>query len=112
MSEKQDRRRVPHSDYRYWLYDHRDGGMAYYRTREDRDAAGKKAVASYLLYDEWDEEVDSVAAGEVTHIAQCLDLALRPQELDDDGCDDEGTYWGDAESMGSYTFEPLAPSTP
>ena len=103
--------RHPGKGYRYWLYDPEGDGITYYRTKDDRDDAGRKAIASYLEPDGWGEAVEFVAAGEVTHIAH-LDLVLRPQELDDDGCDDEGIYWGDTESMGNYTFEPLGPSAP
>ena len=86
--------------------------MTYYRNPEDRDKAGKEAVAAYLDSDGWSGAVECVAAGEVTHSARCRDKKARPYDLDENGCDAEGVYWGDSESMGNYTFEPLGPSAP
>lgn len=102
-----DKRQEPHPDYRYWLCDPGGDGMVYYRTREDRDKAGEAAIAACLDADGWAEDVECVAAGEVTHVAQCLDRKERPTNLDADGCDDDGVYWGDCDSMGNYTLEPL-----
>ena len=103
-----DMKKNPHADYKYWLYAPEGDGMTYYRTREDRDKAGEDAIAVYLDADGWSEDVEYVAAGEVTHVAQCVDRKERPTNLDADGCDEEGIYWGDCESMGNYTLEPPA----
>ena len=98
----------PSAEYRYWLYDGEGEGMTYYRSAEERDKAAATAVALYL--DEgWDEEVELVSAGEVTHFAQCLNKKTRPpaEEIDDEGCDGEGQAWGDCQWIGSYAMEPL-----
>lgn len=107
--EKRDMKYRPHPDYRYWLYNPEGDGMTYYRTKEDRDKAGAEAVAAYLD-DGWTEEVEYVAAGEVTHSAQCLNKKQRPDDIDEEGCDGEGTYWGDFTWIGNYALEPMVPN--
>ena len=102
-----DMKHEPHADYKYWLYVPEGDGMTYYRTREDRDKAGEEAIASYLDVDGWADGLEYVAAGEVTHSAQCLNIKGRPKNLDADGCDSDGIYWGECESMGNYALEPL-----
>lgn len=97
----------PSAEYRYWLYDPEGDGMTYYRTAEARDEAAKKAIDGYLD-DDWHEEVELVAAGEVTHFVQCLDKKQRPADLDDELRDGDGTYWGEYQWMGNYTMAPLA----
>jgi len=87
--EKRDVKYHPHTDYIYWLYDPEGDGMTYYRTQEDRDEEGKKAVKSYLSYGEWEDEVRGVAAGTVTHRAQFFGERHGPDNL-----------------IGDYLFEP------
>lgn len=98
----------PDSEYRFWLYDPNGNGMLYYSTPEDRDAAAAEAVAAYLEPGEgWATEVEEVVAGEVTHVAQCLDKQMRPDDLDEEDCDGEGVYWGEFAWMGTYKMEPI-----
>lgn len=99
----------PSAEYRYWLYDREGDEMTYYRTPEARDEAAASAIEAYLD-ESWDDSVEYVAAGEVTHSAQMLDQKERPDDLDEAGCDGEGTYWGDFEWMGTYTLAPLTPN--
>lgn len=97
----------PHPDYRFWLNDPEEGGIVYYRTCEDRDAAAKTQIEAYLN-DGWSEDVEYVSAGEVTHFAQCLNKEMRPDDLDEDGCDEDGEDWSDgAEWRGWYKLEPI-----
>ena len=85
--------------------------MVYYRSKEERDQAAKEAIESYLD-DGWDDEVEYVAAGELTHFAQVLNKQMRPSdsELDDETRDEDGIEWEDGvEWRGNYTLEPVAP---
>lgn len=100
----------PHPEYPYWLNDPDGDGITFYRTAEDRDAAAAETLDEYKDADGcWTEEVEGVCAGVVTHIAQCKNKVMRPpeDELDEEGCDGEGAYWGDFEWMGNYTLEPI-----
>jgi hypothetical protein len=90
----------PHPDYRYWLYDPEGDGMTYYRTQEDRDNAGKQAVEMYLSDGEWDDQVERVTAGMVTHYAQLINKEQQPDNLENEGCDD----W-----IGDYALKSIAP---
>jgi len=111
MSDKE-KSGAPSADRRFWLYDPEGDGMTYYRTREARDADAAEAIKGYNLINEgWMEEVEFVAAGELTHFAQCLDKKHRPETLDEEGLDEDGTWWdADWEWMGNYAMEPLLPN--
>ena len=105
-----DTKRVPHPGYRFWLFDPAGDGMTYYRTAEDRDKAAAVAIDTCRGDGDegWDEDgLEGIAAGEVTHVARVTDKKMRPDDLDDEQCDGEGTYWGDFEWMGNYTMVPL-----
>ena len=106
--------RRPSADRPYWLYDPEGDGMVYYRTQDVRDAAARAAILRYVTDgDGWEEDVEFVAAGMLTHFAQCLDKEHRPDELDDDGCDGDGMYWAeDVEWRGDYTLEPAVRDEP
>lgn len=111
MSDKE-KSTTPSTTRRFWLYDPEGDGMTYYRTRDARDVDAAEAIKSYSHPVEgWPEEVEFVAAGEVTHFAQCLDREYRPDNLDDEGCDEDGVWWdADVEWMGNYAMEPLPPN--
>ena len=60
----------------------------------------------------WAYEVEGVVAGEVTHFAQCLDKKMCPDDLDDERCDGEGTYWPhEVPWMGNYTLAAIDAAT-
>lgn len=97
----------PSAEYRFWLYDPEGNGMAYYWSKEKRDADANEAIQNYLD-ESWSDEVESVCAGEVTHIAQVLDKQMRPDDLDEDEIDGDGNSWTDGmEWRGTYTLEPI-----
>jgi hypothetical protein len=101
----------PSPEHRFWLFDPEGDGMTYYRTEEARDEAAALAIQTYLD-GEWAEEVESVAAGEVTHYAGKVDVETRPDDLDEEGCDRGGTYWGpDVGMMYNYALVPMTPKT-
>lgn len=106
---KKDCKEKPSSEYRYFIYDSENGGMTYWRSKEDRDEAAKEYIASYLDEGEWDEDVECISTGEVTHFPQLLDKRNRPpeSEFDAETCDSDGEFWGDYELNGSYTMKPV-----
>jgi hypothetical protein len=107
IMEIKDVKRKPSPEYRFWLYDPEGDGMVYFKTAESRDNAGARAIEQYLD-DMWAEEVEYVSAGELTHFAQVLHKNMRPDDLDEEECDGEGTYWSDGmEWRGNYTLAPL-----
>lgn len=98
--------------YRFFIYDPAGWGFQYYRTAEDRNAARGTIIQSYL--DEgWDEEVENVIAGEVTHICQKTEVEKRPDQVDEDGLDADGNYWAEEwDEKCNYDLVPLGRPTP
>ena len=97
----------PHPLRRFWLYDPVGHGMMYFENQEDRDAAADRVIKTYLD-DGWDESVEDVAAGELTHRAKWCGQDRPPDDqLDDELRDSEGIYWGDFRRIGVYTLAPL-----
>lgn len=110
MSEhhKRENSYFPSSEYRYWLYDPEGDGMVYFNSVAARDKNAESCVQGYLDY-AWDETVENIACGEVTHFAQCLNKQLRPDDIDEDGCDEEGIYWPEEMAWrGNYKMEPIS----
>jgi hypothetical protein len=94
---------------RFFVYDP-VAGFTYYATQHARDEAAKAIIAGYCdLSDGWDDEVENVIAGEITHAAQKSDVIKRPpdNELDEEGYDEEGYWWGDYKYQCSYVLIPV-----
>jgi hypothetical protein len=106
-----ERSSTPSAEYRFFIFDALDGEFVYFRSPEDRDAAREDIIQLYLD-DGWSEEVEQVVAGEVTHTCEKVGVVHRPEavELDAEGCDSEGTYWGeDYTYRCNYDLLPLVP---
>lgn len=98
--------------YRFFIYDPAGWGFQYYRTAEDRDAARGTIIHSYLD-DGWDEEVENVIAGEVTHTCQKTEVEQRPDQVDEEGYDADGNYWAEEwDCKCNYDLLPLGAPTP
>lgn len=104
----------PSAEFRYFIFDPQNGDFAYFRTAEDRDAAADGIIQSYLD-DGWDEEVENVIAGEVTHTCERVNVKNRPpeDEIDGEGVDGEGDYWAEEWACKcDYGLKPLAQLEP
>jgi|GEM_PF-1701424 len=105
---------TPSAEFRYFIFDPQNGDFTYFRTAEDRDAAADGIIQSYLD-DGWDEEVENVIAGEVTHTCEKVNVTDRPpeDEIDGEGHDQNGDYW--AEEWGykcNYELKPFTQLDP
>lgn len=98
----------PSSTHRFFIYDPDGWGFRYFDSPESRDAAKSSIIHSYLD-DGWDESVEQVIAGEVTHTCQKVGVELRPPaaQLNTDKCAADGTYWGDFDHRCDYDLLPL-----
>lgn len=67
---------TPSQEYRFFIYDPAGWGFKYYRSAADRDACSDAIIQAYLD-DGWDEEVENVVAGEVTHTCQKVNVEHR-----------------------------------
>jgi hypothetical protein len=101
----------PDAEYRFFVYDPQDGEFTYYKTAEARDQ-GAEAVINLFLDDGWDELVEQVVAGELTHLCVQVGRQDRPDaaELDAEGRDKEGQHWGDFKYVCNYALEALPPA--
>lgn len=84
---KFDYRRHPDPEYRFFLYDPWGDGFMFFRSAEERDAAARDAIAAYLD-DVWDEGVENVLAGEVTHHTIPTNVTMKPKREDFDSEED------------------------
>lgn len=101
----------PDPEYRFFLFDPEWDGMMFFRSEEERDAAAKEAINAYNdVYNGWSEEVERLLMGEVTRVCTQTNVVERPsdEELDEEGCDGEGTYWDpDIELRCDYEMLPI-----
>ena len=91
--------RKPTPECRYWLYDPEGDGVTYYSTKEERDAEAQRTIDAYIdtFGDGWSDEVEFIAAGELTHFAQVTHKQMS-----------DGTPWEEGMTRrGNYTLEPL-----
>lgn len=104
-------RHSPDTEFRFFVFDPNDSDFTYYRTAEDRDKGADQVIQSYLD-DGWDEMVEQVVAGEMTHFCGQVGREDRPadSELDENQCDGEGTYWGEWDYTCNYDLLPLEPA--
>lgn len=91
----------PSVGFPYFIYDPSGDGFMYFSTESERDSYAESVISEYL--DEgWNEEVECVVAGKVTHSTQMVDKEERPDNLDEDTCDTEGNYWGEFDYKCGY----------
>lgn len=103
----------PSATHRFFIYDPQGNGFCYFATAEARDAAKNNVIQAYLD-DDWDEDVEQVVAGELTHTCKKVGIEHRPGAalIDDTGHDAEGTYWGDWAYRCNYDLLPLLEPVP
>ena len=99
----------PSAEYRFFVYCPNDGDFTYYRSAEDRDQGAEGVIQRYLD-DGWDEMVEQVVAGEMTHFCGQVGREDRPaeSELDEEQCDGTGKHWGEWDYTCNYDLLPLA----
>lgn len=86
----------PDKEFRYFLYDPNNRANYYYRTAEERDDAAIELLSYFredARTDGWDESVEELIAGEVTHVVEETDYREKPDTVDEDGYDADGVYW-------------------
>jgi len=111
----------------YYIYDAHWDGVTKFKTKDE----WLKAIEDYDFFskfydDGWSEEVEYLVAGlapyewedkhedeidvcdfyhkHATYITDKINEESRPDELDEDECDENGTYWGVWEYRCDYTF--------
>lgn len=104
-------RNHPSAEFRFFYFDPQGDGFLYFRTTEDRDGWANDAINDYCE-ETWDDEVTNVLAGELTHTTEMLWRKERPDNLDEDGIDDDGQCWSsDFDYMCAFGLVPLDQQT-
>ena len=94
----------------YFVNDPEGDGMSYFACKESRDNFAEDCIREYLD-DGWMEEGVNVISGEVTHRATMVDRQSRPEDLDEEGCDELGNFWPeDFDFICNYIMKPLTES--
>lgn len=98
----------PDAVHRFFVFDAMDGDHYYFDSAAARDQYAAYLIGNYLD-DGWDESVEQVMAGELTHLAQATNRVERPpaDQLDAEGNDAEGRCW--QESWAFYCDYELLP---
>lgn len=105
---KLDRKYKPDAEYRFFLWDPEGDKMTYYKNIVDRDEAAREAIENYLDDGTWSEETDRVVAGVVTHQATQTNIQHPVGEINEDGEDEEGTFWSsDIDYSCDYEMLPI-----
>jgi len=82
----------PSAKHPYFVYDSLGDGFMYFSSESARNDHAKFVISGYLN-DGWDEEVTNVVAGELTHTTLMTNKVERPDIIDEDDYDQDGTYW-------------------
>jgi hypothetical protein len=91
----------------YFVHDSEGDGFYYYATEDERDNYAKECIQGYLD-DGWSEGVESVIAGKITHHATQVDREDRPENIDQDGVAEDGSYWDpDCDFKCNYSLLPI-----
>ena len=101
-----DSKKVASAEYRFFADDPNDYGTEFFRTKEEAEKTAKQAILSYLDGG-WSDEVVFVSVGEVTGVATQCDVKYPVGELDEDGCDEDGDYFGEHEYLCNYKIKPI-----
>lgn len=85
---------TPDAEHRFFIYDAQNGEHSYFATAAERDQYAEYVISLYLD-DGWDEMVEQVIAGELTHLTHQVGRVERPpaEEIDKEGYDREGRRW-------------------
>lgn len=104
---------TPAPDRCFFIYDPEGAGFSYFESAEARDAAKDDIIRAYLD-DGWDETVEQVVAGVLTHTCEKINVVPRPPEdqINENGLDQDGDHWEpDWAYRCDYDLVPLAAVT-
>lgn len=104
-------RRFPDPEHKYFVHDPQ-GDTLYFKSAEERNSAAEEMVATYLQ-DGWEEGVDQIVAGEITHHVVAKNVQIKPAreafETDEDFEAALDEYWPkDFDCCCSYVLADLS----
>jgi len=80
---------------KWFAYDPNDN-PEFFATEEEAANRAREMLAWYAdvaMSDGWDEDVEFVCYGKVTHAAMRINEITPVGEIDEDGIDEDGVYW-------------------
>lgn len=103
-------RHTPCAEYRFFVYCPENAEFYCFASAAERDAYSETVIDAFLD-DFWDENVERVVAGELTHTCAAYGRQERPpeHEIDEGGSDLDGVDWPEGvEYRCNYALEALA----
>lgn len=96
-------------EYVHFLTDPNIDATFYFKCIKERHNYSRYLIRSYLDDDGWNEDVQQLFSGTVTHLTNKYNVTERPHEddIDEEGCDSEGTYWGEFDYRCDYKLTPV-----
>lgn len=111
MSRSPVPRYTPDAGHRFFIYCPENAEFFCFATAAERDQYSDTVVQAFLD-DGWDETVERVVAGELSHTCVQIDRQERPpeHEIDDGGNDLDGNFWAEGwDYRCNYELQPMAP---
>jgi len=107
--KKYDYKRRASAEYKYFFFDPEGEGLIFFRDEAELMEYAKISVEDYLdNVDGWAEEVEELCSGVVTRIVKKTDPQRRSGEVDAEGYDKDGVWWGmECEERCNYELLPL-----
>ena len=99
----------------WFSYDFEGDGFVTYETEAAMTAAVKKildGLRETSFTDGWPEDIEGIMYGKVTHKVMQVMCKKRPDDLDEDETDDEGTYFGHWDEVADYDLRPVDQPAP
>ena len=86
-----------------WFVSSESESAKYFKTEDEAVNYANDSTDNYLD-GSWNEDVETILVGQVTHQAGKANVTERPEEseLDDDSEDANGIYWGEFEHRCDY----------
>lgn len=101
----------PDPQHRFFIYCPENAEFYCFATAAERDQYSDTVVQAFLD-DGWDDTVERVVAGELTHTCEQIDRHERPpeHEIDEGGNDLDGNFWEEGWSYRcNYELQPVVP---
>lgn len=90
-----------------WFCDDGEGNLQYFETEKEALDSAASDIAGWMD-DRWSEQVQDVKVGVITHMAAQINREDRPDDLDDEGYDEDGEHWeSDLEYQCNYVMLPI-----
>lgn len=94
QAENLEFRKAFHGSNPFFVFDDQ-GVFEEFKTLKERDSYASDAIQS-CLHDNWDEGVTNIVAGVITARTKQTNVRQRPDNLDENGCDEDGHCWDES----------------